>query len=302
MKLKKGFTLGEMLVVFVIIGLVATIGLHTVKPWEKAYKYAYHRMYNAFSLAIYNHLINTPDTDAFPQDSDALCKMLLDWINTAENVTTCSGTNVGSNPKDDKFTDDTMRFKASNGFRIWIGAQDNKKPFELNQNIGSGQTDKVRYYMVYVDINGDRRPNSAEWTKNRMADIVAFVITDKFRVVPLGYPEVDTRYMDTHVVYPSLNTDYSEGDSTSSRYTGDEDVVSDPMSYYEAKMQAFGGRVFPGNIKTYDFRSALPSDSYFRVDDYTKYYTTAPALDTESCPLEAAETSPICDIKIYDYH
>ena len=302
MRLKKGFTLGEMIIVFVIIGLVATIGLHTVKPWEKAYKYAYHRMYNAFSLAIYNHLINTPNSDAFPADSDALCKTLLDWINTAENVTTCSGSNVGANPKDDKFTDETMRFKASNGFKIWIGARKDNKPFELNQDVGSGVIDKVRYYVVYVDINGDRKPNTAKWSKNTMADIVAYVITDKFRVLPLGYPEVDTRYLDTHVVYPSLNTDYSEDDAEVSRYTGDEDVISDPMSYYEAKMNAFGDNVFSGNIKTYDFRSQLSDDSYFRVDNYANYYTSMPTLDSTSCALDAAMLSPSCEIKIYDYH
>lgn len=300
MKTKSAFSLGEMLMVFVIIGIIASISLSTVKPWQKSYKYSYSRMYNALSITIYNHMINSVEGDSFPDTADNFCKALLAYINTSNNATTCSGSNVGINPK--TFAEDKVRIKASNGTKIWIGANNDNKPFVYSQNLDGGAIDTIRYYMVYVDINGERSPNTAEWTKNQMADIVAFIVTDKFKVLPLGYPEVDTRYLTTHVVYPSLNTEYSDGDADSSRYSGDEDVVSDPMSYYEAKINAYGNNVFSGNLETYDFRSTLLPDSYFRVDDYSKYYTTAPVFDSASCAFDAGDPEPICSIKIYDYH
>lgn len=301
MRIKKAFTLGETLLVFVIIGIIAAISLSTVKPWQKAFKYSYSRMYNALSLSIYNYMIHASTNDSFPATGDDLCKALLEYINTSDNASSCHGANIGFNPT--SFPDDKVRIRASNGTKIWIGTNTDNKPLILNQSLGGSITDTVRYYMIFVDLNGDKMPNTAEWTKTQMADIVAFVLTDKFAVIPIGYPEVDSRYLVAHVVYPSLNTEYSEADTNSAKYTGDEEVVSDPMTYYEARINAYGDNTFAGNIGTYDFRNILPSGSYFRVDDYSKYYTTLPTFDTLSCALDGStDSEPVCSVKIYDYH
>lgn len=319
MRIKKAFTLGEMLLVFVIIGILATIGLSTVKPWEKAFKYSYMRMYNALSLTIYNHMINTSEDDAFPNTDEKFCNTLLQWINTAdksETTPTCDGSNIGKDPSE--FKDETMRFRASNGAKVWIGAQNDHKPFELVQSLDATTSEKIRYYMVFIDLNGDRRPNTPEWRPNQMADIVAFAVTDKYAVIPLGYPEIDTRYLIAHVVYPSLNTDYSDTDDDAAKYTGDEDVISDPKSYYEAKINAYGDGVFAGNLKTYDFSSQFGNDSYFKVckwtntttkdctgtaaQRYNSHYPTTPVFDNEACAFEGTTNEPVCMVKIYDYH
>lgn len=300
MRLKKAFTLGEALIVFIIIGIIAAIGMSTVKPWQKSYKYAYSRMYNALSLTIYNYMINTIDEDAFPKNDEALCKAFLQFINTADNATTCKGGNIGKNPT--SFPENKIRMVASNGNRIWIGANNDGSPFILSQPVDATTTDVVRYFLVFVDINGNRGPNSPEWKPNRMADIVAFVLTDKFKVLPIGYPEVDGRYLSAHVVYPTLNAEYSDGDADSARITGDEEVVSDPMTYYEAKVKAFGYTISAGDLDTYNFRDIFPNGSYFKVDNYNNYYPSSPAFDVAMCAYEGTVPEPICSVKIFDYH
>ena len=131
-----------------------------------------------------------------------------------------------------------------------------------------------------------------------MSDIVAFLVTDKFKVIPMGYPVVDKRYMFAYVIYPTQNgNEYTTDDNTT--------VSSDAMSYYEAKVNAYGDKVVYGNLETYDFNSlsSLTLNSYFKVDDYDKYYTTAPEFDDKNCNFDVDEgEDAVCEVKIYDYH
>ena len=333
MRLKKAFTLAELMIVFIVIGIIISLGVSTVRPWEKAYKYAYLRIYNALSLSIYNHMVNTSDDDAFPTDANKLCEALLEYINTSEHIDDpeafCkSGSHFGDTPPTAAdFTEDALKNKvtitASNGVRLWIGAKNSgiEHSLEATQVIdGTTETDKVRFFYVYADLNGDRKPNSPVWSQNQMADIVAFAITDKYIVIPLGYPEVDSRYLEAHVVYPTFDTESGDEDVTS--YTGDEDITSDAMTYYEAKVQAFDlnddGKIDTsiGNVMTYDFNDDLDSDSPFKVkhtdgnyksdvkQNYNSHYETPPEFDENRCGMdeEYSYSEPLCNVKINDYH
>jgi len=319
MNFKKAFTFAEMMIVFIIIGTIIALGVSSVKPWEKAYKYSYIRMYNSLSLAIYNHMINTSDDDAFPKNANDLCTALLEYINTSDHAATCGGSTLGNNPKTPAdFPDDKVRIWASNGTKIWIGAKNGSgAPFDNMSVTQDDVTDTVKYYIVYVDLNGDRKPNSPVWSRNQMADIVAFAVTDKYTVVPLGYPEVDARYLEAHVVYPTF--DATSGEEDTSTYTGDEDVTSDAMTYYEAKVQAYDlnndGRISPivGNVLTYDFNALLNNNSPFKVkhtdgsyknvskDNYNSHYEAIPHFDENQCNSTGYE-EPVCTVKINDYH
>lgn len=330
MRFKKAFTLAELMIVFIIIGIIIALGVSTVKPWEKAYKYAYLRIYNSLSLAIYNHMINTNDDNAFPEDADKLCEALLEYINTAEHIDDpaafCkSGKHFGdASPTAADFTEDALKDKvtivASNGVRLWIGAKNNgiEHSMTAKQNIGgTEEEDKVKFFYVYADLNGDRKPNTPVWSPNQMADIVAFAITDKYIVIPLGYPEVDSRYLEAHVVYPTF--DSATGEEDTSSYSDDEEVTSDAMTYYEAKVQAFDlnddGTIDTsiGNVMTYDFNSEFSNNNPFKVkhpdggykddvkENYNAYYETDPKFDEDQC-TSTGYTEPICNVKIYDYH
>lgn len=349
MNIKKAFTLGEVLIVFIIIGIIAGLSLITVKPWEKQYKMFYQRMYHSIQLAVYNHMLESQsDDDAFPATGKDLCKVLLEYINTSNNAQAASCdtmTNVNNKPDAAKFAATAPAIQASNGTKIWIGS-DAGEPFTLNQTIYAKRTlksgtvkderttDTVRYYFVYVDINGDRSPNTPVWSDSRMADIVGFIVTDTFEVIPIGYPQVDIRYLSAHVVYPPLEIEYSVTDTISKNV---DEEVSDPMTYYEAKVKAYGQRkhteddgstvinAISGVVATYDWESQIPSDSPFRVkaggtgtlDDYDSFYDTPPTYDASCTPQEYDDAgnpvtstttdyekyaNSVCSVRVYEYH
>lgn len=345
MGIKKAFTLAEMMIVFIVIGVIVALGVTSVRPWEKAYKYAYTRMYHALSLSIYNHMVNAKGEDAFPVTRKEMCEALIEYINTADNkqASECSenasdylDANSQSNNFDVK-EGKTPNIITSNGMRIWIGGTVKTEDGQtveyetLNESIG-GTTDKVRYFVVYVDLNGERKPNSATWSKEKMADVVAFAITDKYIVIPLGYPLVDSRYMEANVVYPTIDTDVN--DDKTENYTGDEDVVSEAMTYYEAMVRAYdldkNNKVKPslGNVATYlyDFNKAMydvtdelkrnfwvcgtkSGNDIVKCDakksdesvGFKDFYETTPKFDEVNCDSEGY-ADPVCSVKIYDYH
>lgn len=314
MNIKKAFTFAELMIVFIIIGTIIALGITSVKPWEKAYKYAYLRMYNALSLTIYNHMVNSTEDEAFPANANAFCTSLLEYINTADHATTCSGATLGNNPTE--FPDDKVRIKTSNGVKLWIGANSASGAPYTHSETKDGITDTVKYYIVYADLNGDRKPNSAVWSANRMADIVAFLITDKYVVIPVGYPEIDARYLEAHVVYPTFD---ESGEEDTSSLSGEEDITSDAMTYYEAKVQAYDLNrdgsidVVIGTPITYDFNKDFNNNSPFKVkhtdgsyktnskDNYNSYYETNPVFDNQQCNSDGY-SDPVCNVKINDYH
>lgn len=333
MNIKKAFTLGEALIVFVIIGVIATLGLTIVKPWDRQYKIFYQRMYHSIQLAVYNHMLNSADS-AFPKTRTELCQALLEYINTADNAQTCGGFNPGENPGAAVFSDPKSELNkpdiiASNGARIWIGSSSND-PFELEQTIcteyaednttcNTALKDKVNYYLVYVDINGDKAPNSPVWSSSKIADVVVFAVTDNFEVIPLGYPQVDARYLSAHVIYPALETEYSTSENVSKTV---EEEVSDPMTYYEARTKAYGDKVISGVHATYSWDdklgatfkiTAIDNSSKTGTAAYNSFYETAPEFD-ETCSTQDLDASgssqttydkyanSVCSVKIYEYH
>ena len=308
-KIYNAFTLAEVAIVFVIIGIISILAISTIKPWNKAAKFAYMRMYNAIGLATYNHTLKNDTSMTFPETPTKLCEALVEFMNVAsDEADNCKGDILGVSPEDTDFETAKPMFTASNGAYIWIGA-DGNKPFVLNQTFASGESDTVSYYMVYVDLNGDHGPNSAVWDIDDLSDIVAYVVTDKFVVVPVGYPEVDARYLVANVVYPSIAETAAEaGEAVNITDDDDDEVISDPMSFYEAKVKAYGTisavdqsplPVF-GEVLTYDFAKDFPDTSSFKIEDYALSFPTAPEQDPR-CVISGYDYS-VCNVKIYDYH
>ena len=338
MKKFKAFTLAEILIVFVIIGIIATIGVNTVKPWEKALKHSYSRIYNALALATYNAVVNGPRVEhSFPDGLEGstknngpklFCEDLAYFMNNIE--THCSNTPITKNQGDYKiFNTTTPHIILSNGVRLWIGAPNSQHAYKLEiplDNNKNSLKDTVIYYIVYADLTGDRKPNSPIWSERKAADVVAFAVTNHFVVVPLGYPIVDKRYLVAHVMRPVNNEE--SGD--------DEEIPTDPMSFYEAATYAYGRYLkTQGDPLSYQLElnqkifSGTPQADFFvvkncnRVSDNpadctnygsVRYFADQPKFegearsfcgitkcgDVDGSPNEYCE--PICSIKIYDYH
>lgn len=276
-KNSKAFTLAELMMVFVVIGIIASLAVVTIKPFEKSVKWLYYRMYHTINTAIYNAMFTRAE---FPTNSTDLCTALLEFINSNENHCAIER-NV--NLTDTEYSEDKIQIIASNGVRLYIAANADGTPYTHTQVETSGITATYKYFVVIVDLNAEKGPNTSLWKENQMADIVAFVVTDSTEVVPVGYPEIDTRYMYAKVVYPPINDD-------------PESNLSEAMSYYEAKHRAWGNAVDSSEAMSFDFQSDFPEGSPFKVP--TEAFPTPPVVDFEQ---QCSESNSPCYVKIEEY-
>lgn len=261
---KNAMTLGELLVVFIIMGIIATMTIMSAKPGEKSLKYAYTQSLNALGTAFYNSTINPPAgfTGEFPQNQRDFCLMLTEFINTSDNRCNslsagASGININNNATtiNDELNQKTPDFKASNGVWYWIGNID-AKPFAsitLTNSKTPSSSQVVRYHVVIVDLNGSLGPNSVVWSKERIADRVAFIVTEEAEAIPLGAPEYDARYLTAKVVYNSMSGVEVE-DQNSSR----------SMTYYEAKRNAWTPTVTSNPSAIYRSTEELFSYTFYQ--------------------------------------
>lgn len=273
---KKGVSLAELLIVFIIIGIIASLALVTIKPYEKTFKWLYVRIYHALETATYNSMMKRT---SFPTSSTAFCNMLLEYINSSFNNCAARDLNISSIT----FPEADIKIITTNGMRLWIGSNGGA-PYAHSK---SGVTTNMNYYIVYVDINGTRGPNSTEWVSDgKLTDIVAFVVTEGSVVVPVGPPEIDTRYMFASAIYPPDDERRPEG------------TRSVPMSYNAAKNVAWGTSKSDAEIMTLDFYKDFPANSPFRVDPYP----TPPPVNTGAGCTSVANTISPCYVKVEDYN
>lgn len=305
MNFRRAMTLTETLLVFIIIGIIASFTMSSLRPWERQYRDSYMRIYNVLKLALYNSMVDLND---FPRTKTSLCTKLVDYMNTAGNVTTCNPQNLGNNPADADFTVDSSII-LSNGMRMWLGSKDaftctddESKTCEYFTDDATG----VKYYYVYIDINGDTKPNTSVYSIKKPSDIVGFALTDQYTVIPLGYPKIDIRYLQAHVVYPPEDEDSKE-------------IVSEPMAFFTAQAMAFGYDGDATKVRsvsdplTYVGTKTEPKEwgngnfalDFTREDIQTlKETVVADTIDAKCAQTEdyASATEPICRVEIFNYH
>ncbi len=281
----KAVTLAEMMICMLIIGILAIFAMVTIKPYDKTFKWLYVRIYHSLETAVYNSMMTRSE---FPTTSTAFCNMLLEYINSPDN-----NCNAGDLTREaTSFPEDNIKIIASNGMYLWIGS--NGGTYYTHTETIDGNNISMNYYVVFADINGSKAPNLAQrpdavgeqWTsKSKLVDIVAFVVTDASVVIPIGPPEIDTRYMQAVTIYPPVDENRPEG------------THSKPNTYYWAKNDAWGTGKSITEPMSLDFRRDFPADSPFYVD-----YPTANSVNTgEDCTDNNNKVSP-CYVKIEDYN
>jgi len=260
-QMKNAFTLAESLIFLSIVGVISVLMMTIIKPQERYLPYAYYSAYNALATAAMNIRedanINMQDTSTdteiadvdkyFPggysEHSDVevakveaakeLCKKLAVQASTAEEYGYINTTEYNCSSFEPLLADgtaptsDRMAFRATNSMKFFISAYGD---LEFNDSMNGGKKEFVRYFIVWVDLNGDRNPNTAEWKENKPADIVPFIITTSGSVLPAGAPIVDPRYTTARVQYAT---------DTISKY------LPYSKTYLEAQGIAYGDKQYP---------------------------------------------------------
>ncbi len=289
LKKLKGITIAEMMITLGIIGIISTLALITIKPYDKTYKWLYVRIFHTLETAVYNSMMSR-DGAGFPSSTTAFCEMLGEYMNIDENNCTTAG-DLDINAS--TFPETNIKLVASNGMRLWIAANGGA-PFVHTNTTIDGSPANMKYYVVFADINGSKAPNRAQWTdegnlgwnyNSKLVDIVAFVVTEASVVIPVGPPEIDTRYMLATAIYPPDDETKPEG------------TRSIPVSYYEAKHLAFGNSKSLTEPMSLDFYRDFATNSPFSIT-----YPAAPSVSEDKGCVEGANVVSPCYVKIEDYN
>lgn len=245
--IKNAFTLVELMIAMAIVGIILVFGMVTMKPKDEALKYLYSNAYRALSLAAYNGIVNTDfnpfkptleRNDDFDEGTLELCHLLTNFINTNsvgedDYDTGCSASKfISSNALDEEFNninnvadfEDKVQFIANNGMKFYLSR---RLEVTFESGIGDDKEDVTyQYYLVFVDVNGDARPNSILYNGTQKPDIFAFAVFNTGSVIPLGIPEYDRTIMTATVAY--FDNNFRQ------RYH------PVPVAYFQAKGMAWG--------------------------------------------------------------
>lgn len=301
---KRAFTIPEILIFMVIVGVICTLMMTIIKPNEKYYRYAYYNAYYVLNTAgynIYQDALDKKDADKtgstyqdtdkeFPQTSTALSKKLA--LSTSSSSPADEGyinttfinndNNVSKNPSASNLEKGKETFIATNSMRFFIAAQNDKKPFSISvKDSMTNQSINIKFFVIWVDLNGNRGPNTPVRTNNKKPDIVPFIMTTTGKVIPIGYPTVDTTYLSTRLEYFS--------DTTSSHSQID--------TFYNTRKKAFGNKQYP-------YSDTLSID----FTDFVK--NTNMAINTNDLPAttisqdsncQSSDSVPYCKIYIEEF-
>ena len=232
---QNAFTLVELMIAMAIVGIILVFGMVTMKPTDEGLKYQYSNAYRSLSIAYYNGMLSTnynpfvpvgddwKNTDEVDSGAAVLCKALTSYINSngvgdADYDSGCSSTKlISAKAADSEFKPEKVQFIANNGMKFYISKRLNVyNPVETD----------YYYYLVFVDVNGDKRPNSMVYNGTVKPDIFPFAVFDNGYVVPLGIPEYDRTIMTATVAY--FDTRYIQH------------YYPLPVAYFQAKGMAWG--------------------------------------------------------------
>lgn len=293
---KKAYNLAEMVLVIVIIGFIVMLMYKTIKPSYKAIPIAYYRVFTSLEDAVYNSYEKIreknqifPGADEKPdiyKTAQELCSLIATnpeeaddngYINTViyncgENFKT-----VPENIRNNIFNDENMAFQATNSMKFYISPL---QEVDIKNAVSEKQIITIRYFIVWVDLNGKKRPNSAFINNKGPIDIVPFIVTTRGEVLPAGYPTTDIRYLSAYVQYPLNHTPRA----------------SKSRTYYDAQTAAYSGREYP----YYDVYSIRDSIIKQHLGTPIEIKSFSPQTDDydKPCKLKKKTDEPLCKIEI----
>lgn len=289
---KKAFTLIELMVILFVISVVVMVTLLVQKPFDKGTALLYNRAFTSLSTAIYNIHEDLTGTDTLMSlitivFCEKLAKVDTGYMNTS-SATNCNPNTVPLTAADTDFSSTTLQFVTSNGMKFYLS------PVDSITVTGESGPETIPYRIVFVDLNGDTGPNTMQWSSTKMADIVAFLVTIDGDVIPVGYPEIDRRYLTAKVHYPDGDTE------------AEVDQYSDSMSYFDAKATAWGVEDSNYNLEeimSIKFNDDFPAGAEGKLKvKNTDYSVTYPDVNTTmGCVAASVSNASACEVEFNQY-
>ncbi len=318
---KNAFTLIEILLVFLIIGIIITFETIVLQGQLNQYAAPYYNAYNTLFKAAYNVQadIYCPDDTLppgkqicpdgprpFPKTTKELCERLKEFINTVPGKGSCKNTDIDDNSSNgNQFDEKHLRFVATNSFRYYIAEKkftdsNFKCPPEATGSLPqpcAGSNNKkngLNYFVVYVDITGEKAPNRVGMSKSDeiYPDIVPFAITINGEVVPMGYPIYSKIYMTAKIKYPQIEIINNETGEVKGSH---ERQYSGSMDYFSAITGAWGGVAnmeIPDSILfTEKMNDKFPGKSFYPNKKVKKYNYSQSNPTTANLTIEEDNTN-----------
>lgn len=264
---KSAFTLGEVLLVLVIVGVISVLALQTVKSQTTKFNFSCYHFFRDLKIAV-GHMAASTYGGSLNSFS---CERALE--SSEQDYETCmaAGIAAGTGTASDTYI---LDYRTGQGFcqglanvmstasatKCSDGELNNATLNNIYGNISSGQTENFKmlnrflvyvskrvaatgstkaYRIISVDINGNRKPNMIN------KDIISFAIFDNGEVLPLGTPAESSDFFMTVIKIrnilpmPASNKD---GALNSLRHPTNMILNSSrkPLSFKEAYCKVYG--------------------------------------------------------------
>lgn len=262
MNKKSAFSLADVLLTLLLIGVVSVAAIHTMAHLDnKSVKYLYSSIYHSLDKALYNSMTFTnlknpfvlkeykPDAEppeeveiSQAEHTKRLCLMLIEYINT----TSAACENPAVSDKGDSF-DVPPHFITVNKVRVYLSGlypqSKDGKPLPNQDHY---------FFIIYADINGTKKPNSMDYAADpethiptKEPDIFAFAALDIGRICPLGIAEYSSKYMQTRITYNQTKEESFSASEIAEGAEPDVETVVKRYSkvskpYYISKAEAWG--------------------------------------------------------------
>ncbi len=273
-KYKNGFTMAEILIVLMIVGIIMALSIRSIKIIKSSYASLTYFEFNTIKQ-IAAELIagQTPtpllDEDEKPiqlnstidgkngkkltvinTDDEIFCTAVTAILNTRgkNNCTNFFSAEISNEPYlDIDFSKATPNFSTTNGRRYYVTQR------IKNNNV----SDLYGFRLIAVDLNGKSKPNSSLSSVRRPPDVVTFLMLDNGEVYPLGVAADNLKISDENTLQ-YLNSKLKGYNYNSYKITKDQETQQETIEYaYEED---------ENGVKTGGYRasSAIPSECYTR--------------------------------------
>ena len=192
---KLGFTLAEVLITLVIIGVIAAMTVPTLmnntnaQEFRSALKKAISGVNQALTL---HYALTSQSAQDFSDGSQLVNELFKKRMSVLENGTTANGVSFTSTD----CSDNTATFVTADGIMFCVtgfsAAADSSDDGACNvyNTVPCGNANNM-----WIDVNGAKKPNKVTTTSTRPKDIYQATIYSQ-RIVPYGAPTQQVMYDD----------------------------------------------------------------------------------------------------------